>query len=165
MKKKHIIISCVLVVGIIFSGLALADSQRTGHRKGLEFKQHHKGGGLQLLAVYQEKNLRVKVLSEMTEVSEEAIQLKLKDQRMGSVMQEMNINRQAFGNAMQVKVKKRIKQAAADGNITSEQEKAILSKIENRTKRRELMSKLIEKGIEDRTITRDEARMLMRKQR
>ena len=84
---------------------------------------------------------------------------------MGTIIQEMNINRQTFGNAMQVKVKERIKQAAADGNITSEQEKEILSKIENRTKRRELMSKLIEKGIEDGTITRDEARMLMRKQR
>ena len=165
MKKKHIIISCILVVGIIFSGLALADSQRTGHRKGLGFKQHHKGGDLQLLAGYQQKNLRVQVLSEMTKQSVEAIQLKLKDQRMGTIMQEMNINRQAFGNSMQVKVKKRIKQAAADGNITSEQEKEILSKIENRTKRRELMSKLIEKGIEDGTITRDEARMLMRKQR
>ncbi len=165
MKKKHIIISCVLVVGIIFCGLALADSQRTDHRKGLGFKQHHKGGGLQLLAGYQQKDLRVQVLSEMTEQSVKAIQLKLKDQRMGTIMQEMNINRQAFGNAMQVKVKKRIKQAAADGNITSEQEKEILSKIENRTKRRELMSKLIEKGIEDRTITRDEARMLIRKQR
>ena len=165
MKKKHIIISCVLVVGIIFCGLALADSQRTGHRKGLGFKQHHKGGDLKLLAGYQQKNLRVQVLSEMTGQSVEAIQLKLKDQRMGTIMQEMNINRQAFGNAMQVKVKERIKQAAAAGNITSEQEKEILSKIENRTKRRELMSKLIEKGIEDGTITRDEARMLMRKQR
>ena len=165
MKKNHIIISCVLVVGIIFSGLALADSQRTGHRKGHGFKQHQKGGDLQLLAGYQQKNLRVQVLSEMTGVSVAAIQLKLKDQRMRSVMQEMNIDRRAFGNAMQVKVKERIKQAVADGNITSEQEKEILSKIENRTKRRELMSKLIDKGIEDGTITRDDARMLMRKQR
>ena len=101
----------------------------------------------------------------MTGQSAEAIQLKLKDQRMGTIMQEMNINRQAFGNAMQVKVKERIKQAAVDGNITSEQEKEILSKIENRTKRRELMSKLIEKGIEDGTITREEAQMLTRKKR
>jgi len=75
MKRKHIIISCVLVFGIIFSGLALADSQRTGHRKSLGFKQHQKGGGLQLLATYQEKNLRVKVLSEMTGVSVKTIQL------------------------------------------------------------------------------------------
>ncbi len=82
MKKKHIIISSILVVSIIFSGLALAESHRTGHRKGLGFKQHHKGGGLQLLAGYQHKNLRVQVLSEMTGQPVEAIQLKLKDQRM-----------------------------------------------------------------------------------
>jgi hypothetical protein len=165
MKKKHIIISCVLVVGIIFSGLALAESQRSGHRKGLGFKQHHKGGGLQLLAAYQHKNLRVQVLSEMTGQPVEAIQLKLKDQRMRSVMQELNIDRQAFRAAMQAKERDRIKQAVADGSITPEQEKEILAKMETHSKRRELMSRLIEKGIEDGTITRDEARMLMRKQR
>jgi hypothetical protein len=167
MKKKHIIIiiSCVLVVAIIFSGLAIADSQRTGHRKGLGFKQYHKGGGLQLLAGYQQKNLRLQVLSEMTGQSVEAIQLKLKGQRMRSVMQESNIDRQALREAMQAKVRERIKQAVTDGSITPEQEKEILAKMETHSKRRELMSKLIEKGIEDGIITRDEARMLMRKQR
>jgi len=164
-KKPIIIISCVLVVGIIFSGLALADSQRTGHRKGLGFKQHHKGGGLQLLAGYQQKNLRLRVLSEMTGQSVEAIQLKLKDQRMRSVMQELNIDRQALREAMQAKERERIKQAVTDGSITLEQEKEILAKMETYSKRRELMSKLIEKGIEDGIITLDEARMLMRKQR
>ena len=163
MKKKHIIISCVLVVSIIFSGMALADSQRAGHRGGFGYKQHHKGGGLQLLAGYQQKNLRVQVLSEMTGQSVEAIQLKLKDQRMRSVMQELNIDRQAFRDAMQAKERERIKQAVSDGSITPEQEKEILAKMEMHSKRRELMSKLIEKGIEDGTITRDEARMLMHK--
>jgi hypothetical protein len=165
MKKKHIIISCILVAGIIFSGLALADSHRTGHRKGLGFKQHHKGGDLQLLARYQQKNLRVQVLSEMTEQSAAAIQLKLKDQHMRGVMRELNIDRQAFRDAMQAKERARIQQAVSDGSITPEQEKEILAKIENRNKRRELMRKLLEKGIEDGTITRDEARMLMHKRR
>ena len=165
MKKNHTIISCVLIVGIIFSGLALADSQRTGHRKGHGFKQHHKGYGLQLLAGYQQKNLRVQVLSELTGQSVEAIQPKLKDQGMRSVMQELNIDRQAFRDAMQAKERAQIQQAVTDGSITPEQEKEIFAKIENRNKRRELMSKLIEKGIEDGTITRDEARMLVRKQR
>ena len=167
MKKKHIIIiiSCVLVVGIIFSGLAIADSQRTGHRKGLGFKQYHKGGGLQLLAGYQQKNLRLQVLSEMTGQSVEAIQLKLKGQRMRSVMQESNIDRQAFRDAMQAKVRERVQQAVTDRSIAPKQEKEILAKMETHSKRRELMSKLIEKGIEDGIITRDEARMLMRKQR
>ena len=165
MKKKHIIISCVLVVGIIFCGLALADSQRKGHRKGLGFKQHHKGDGLLLLAGYQQKNLWAQVISEMTGQSVETIQLKFKDQHMRSMMQELNIDRKAFRDAMQVKERERIKQAVTDRSITSEQEKEILAKIENYTKRRELMSMLIKKGIEDGTITQEEAQMLMRKQR
>jgi polyhydroxyalkanoate synthesis regulator phasin len=165
MKKKHTIISCVLIVGIIFSGLALADSQRTGHRKGHGFKQHHKGYGLQLLAGYQQKNLRVQVLSELTGQSVEAIQLKLKDQGLRGVMQELIIDRQEFRAAMQAKERARIQQAVTDGSITPAQEKEILAKIDNRNKRRELMRKLIEKGIEDGTITRDEARMLMHKRR
>jgi hypothetical protein len=128
MKKKHIIISCVLVVGILFCGLTFADSQGTGRRKGPEFKQQHNGGGLQLLAEYQQKNLRVQVLSEMTEQSVEAIQLKLKDRPMRSVMQELNIDRQAFRDAIQTKRRERIKQAGADGSITPEQGNEILAK-------------------------------------
>jgi hypothetical protein len=164
MKKKHIIISCVLVVGIIFSGIALADSQRAGHRKGFGFKQHHKGGSLMLLAGYQQKNLWLQVLSEMTGQSIEAIRLKLKNQHMRSLMQEFSIDRQAFRDAMRAKETERIKQAVAEGSITPEQEKEIFATIENYTKRHELMHKLIEKGIEDGTITREEARMLIRKQ-
>jgi polyhydroxyalkanoate synthesis regulator phasin len=97
--------------------------------------------------------------------SEEALRLKLKDQGLRNVMQELNIDRQAFRDAMQAKERERIKQAVTDGSITPEQEKEILAKIENHNKRRELMSKLIETGIEDGTITRDEARMLMHKRR
>ena len=164
MKKKHtIIISCILAAAFILSGLALADSQKTGYRKGFGHKQHHKGSGLQLLAKYQQKNLMVQVLSEMTEQSVEAIQLKLEDQRTRSLMQEFNIDRQSFRDAMQAKEKERIKQAVANGSITSDQEKEILAEMEIRSKRRALMKKLIEKGIEDGTITQDEARMLMHK--
>ena len=96
MKKKHIIISSILVVGIIFSGLAFADSQRSGHRKGFGHKQHHNGSSLHLLAKYQQKNLMVKVLSEMTKQPVEAIRNKIKEQRLRTVMQELNIDRQAF---------------------------------------------------------------------
>jgi polyhydroxyalkanoate synthesis regulator phasin len=165
MKKKHIIISCVLVVGIVICGLALADSQRTGQRRDFGFKRLHTGGDLQLLAEYQQKNLRVQVLSEMTGQSVESIQLKLKDYGMRSAMQELNIDRQAFRAAVHAKEQTLIKQAVVDGSITPEQQKEILAKIENRTKRRELMGKLIEKGIEDGTITREEARMLLHKRR
>ena len=166
MQKKHtVIISCVLVVGIAISGLAFADSQGKGNRHGFGSKQRHKSGGLTLLAKYQYKNLKAQVLSEMTRQPVEAIQAKLKGQRSYAVMQELNIDRQAFRAAMQEKVRKQIKQAVKNGTITPEQEKEILEKMDNRSKKRELMSRLVEKGVADGTISQEEAQMLMRKKR
>ena len=165
MKKKHIIVSCFLVISIIISGVAFADSQRKGDRQGFGFKHHHKGSGLMLLAKYQQKNLMVQVLSEMTGQSGEAIQAKFKEKGMHAVKQELNVDRQAFRTAMQVKIRERVKQAVADGTITPEQEKEVLEKMENRSKKREIMSRLIEKGVDDGTITQEEAKMLMRKPR
>jgi hypothetical protein len=173
MKKKHtIIISCVLVASIIFFGLAFAESQRKGDRQGFGFKQRHKSGGLMLLAKYQQKNLKVEALSEMTGQPVDTINAMIKEQRMRALIQELNIDRQAFRDLMQSKVSERVKQAAANRSITPEQEKEILAKMELRSKRRELkikrrelMSKLVENGIKDGTITQDEALMLKRKPR
>jgi hypothetical protein len=162
MKTKHIIISCILAAGIIVSGMAFADG--FGHRgqRGNGFLRPQKTSGLMLLVKYQQKNLMVQTLSEMTGQTIEAVAAKLKDQRMHSVMQELNIDRQAFRKAMQAKVSEQIKQAAANGTITPEQQKDILTKMDNRFKRCELMSQLVEKGIEDGTITQEQAQMLMR---
>jgi hypothetical protein len=165
MKTKPIVISCILAAAIIISGLAFADG--IGHRgqRGTGFHRSHKAFGLMLLVKYQQKNLMVQTLSEMTGQPVEAVAAKLKDQRLHTVMQELNIDRQAFRTTMQAKVNERIKQAAANGAITPEQQKDILTKMDNRSKRRELMSQLVEKGIEDGTITQEQARMLMRKPR
>ena len=166
MKKKHIlIVICVLFAGIISTPAVLADSHPKNYRRNFGFKQHHKSGGLQLLARYQQKNLKIQVFSEMAGQPEEAIRLKLKDQRMRSLMRELNIDRRAFRAAMQARVREQISQAAADGSITVEQEKEILGILETRAKRAELMSRLIEKGLEDGTITAAEAQMLMPKRR
>ena len=163
MKTKHtIIISCVMVVGIILSGLAFANEQANGSRQGFGYKQRHKGGGLMLLAKYEQKNLAVQVLSELSGQSTKTIRKKLKEQRMRTLMQELNIDREAFRTAMQAKVGERIKQAVANGTITADQEKEILAKMENRSKQRELMKQLIEKGIEDGTITQEDAQTLLR---
>ena len=165
MKTKHIIISCILAAGIIVSGMAFADG--FGHRgqRGTGFQRPQKTSGLMLLVKYQQKNLMVQTLSEMTGQTVEAVAAKLKNQRMHTVMQELKIDRHAFRTAMQAKVSERIKQAAANGTITPEQQKDILTKMDNRSKRRELMSQLVEKGIKDGTITQEQAQMLMRKPR
>ena len=60
-------------MGMVLSGPVFADSQGKGDRQGFGFKQRHKGGGLMLLAKYQQRNLMVQVLSEMTGQSTEAI--------------------------------------------------------------------------------------------
>jgi hypothetical protein len=166
MKTKHtMIISCVLAVGIILSGLAFADSQGKGSRQGSGYKQRHNGGSLMMLAKYQQKNLAVQVLSELSKQSTEAIGTKLKKQRMRSVMQELGIDRETFRTAMRIKAIELIQKSAESGTITPEQAKDILEKMESRSKRRELMSQLVEKGISDGTITREDAQMLLHKRR
>ena len=166
MKKiQTIIVASVLVMGMALSGPVFADNQGKGQRPGLGFQQRHKGGGLMLLAKYQQRNLMVQVLSEKTGQSTETVNTKLKEQGMRAVMQELNIDRQALRAALHAKVSECVKQAVADGSITQEQQKDILEKMENRSKRRELMSRLIEKGIEDGTITQEQAQTLIRKPR
>ena len=166
MKKiQPIIVASFLVMGMVLCGPAFADGQGKGDRQGFGFKQRHKGGGLMLLAIYEQKNLAVQVLSDLTKQSAEAVSAKLKEQGMRAVMQDLNVDRQVFRNAMKAKVNERIRQAAVNKSITPEQEKEILTKMENRSKRRELMSQLIEKGIKDGTITQEDAQMLLRKRR
>ncbi len=164
MKTKHtIIISCVLVVGIILSALAFAGGHGKSDRQDFGFKQRHKSSGLMLLAKYQQKNLMVQVLSKLTGQSIEALSTKLKEQGMRSVMQELGIDRETFRAAMRIKAIELIQKSAESGTITPEQAKDILAKMENRSKRRALMSQLIEKGIADGTITQEDAQMLLRK--
>lgn len=166
MKTKcTVILSCVLAVGIVFSGLALADDAAKGRHRGFGFKRHHSSAGLMLLAKYQQKNLIVQTLSEMTGESAEAIEIQLKDQRMRTVMEELDVDREAFRAAVRAKIRQRINSAAASGSITAEQEKEILEKMESRSQRRELMSRLVEKGVADGTITQEQAQLLMRKSR
>ena len=162
---QTIIVASVLVMGMVLCGPAFADSQGKGDRQGFGFKQRHNGGGLMLLAIYEQKNLAVQVLSDLTKQSAGAISAKLKEQGMRAVMQGLNVDRHAFLNAMKAEVNERIRQAAVNKSITPEQEKEILIKMENRSKRRELMSRLIEKGIEDGTITQEDAQMLLHKRR
>lgn len=166
MKKiQTIIVASVLVMGMVFCGPAFAGSQGKGDRRGFAVSQRHKGGGLMLLARYQQINLVVQVLSEMTGQETEAISTKLKQQRMPTVMQELDIDLEEFRAKIQAEVRNRVEQAAKNGTITAAQEQEILTNMENRSKRREVMQQLIEKGIEDGTITQEQAQMLRPKRR
>jgi len=163
--KLTIIISCALVAGIIISGLAFADIMGSRGQRGAGFHRPHKDFTMTLLARYQQENLAVQALSDMTGQSVEAIEAKLKDQHMRTVMQEFNIDRQAFRTAMRIKFIDLIQKSAKVGTITPEQARDILAKMKSRSQRQELMSQLIEKGIQDGTITQEQAQMLMHKPR
>jgi Spy/CpxP family protein refolding chaperone len=164
MKKiQTIIVASVLVMGMVLSGAAFADSQGKGDRHRFGFNPRHTGGGLVLLAKYQQRNLMVQVLSEMADKTPDAISTKLKEQGMRAVIQELNIDRQAVRAKMREKVNARVNQAVENGTITTGQAKEILANMENRSRRREVMKQLIEKGLEDGTITQEQAQMLMRK--
>ena len=111
MKTKHTLISIVLAAGIIISGLAFAsDWGNRGSRKA-GFHRPHKAFALMLLVKYQQKNLMVQTLSEMTDQSVESLETQLKDQRMHTIMQDLDIDREAFRTAMQAKISQRVKKS------------------------------------------------------
>jgi hypothetical protein len=163
--KRTTIIICVLAAAIIICGLAFAGDWGNRARRGSGFHRPHRDFALTLLVKYQQKNLMVQTLSDISGQSIEAIQTKLEDQRMGSVMRELNIDRQAFHTAMRIKSIELIQKSAESGTITPEQAKGIIEKMKNRSQRRELMSLLIEKGVNDGTITTAQAQMLSGKPR
>jgi polyhydroxyalkanoate synthesis regulator phasin len=166
MKTKNTaIIICVLATAIIISGLAFAGDWGNRGRRGAGFHRPHGDLALSLIVKYQQKNLMVQTLSDISGQSIEAIQTKLKDQRMGTIMRELNVDRQAFHTAMRIKSIELIQKSAESGTITPEQAKEIIEKMKNRSQRRELMSQLIEKGVKDGTITTAQAQMLMGKSR
>jgi polyhydroxyalkanoate synthesis regulator phasin len=166
MKKILTIVAAgALAMGIVISGMALATGPGDRPQRGFGFQGPRENQTLMQLTHYQHQNIKSQVLSELSGQSAEAINQKLKSQRMRAVIEELGIDRQAFRSAMQTKINNLIKQAAADGTITAEQEKAIFEKMENHANRREIMSRLIEKGIEDGTITQQQAQTLMRKPR
>jgi len=166
MKTKHTtIIICVLTAAIIISGLAFAGDWGNRGRRGAGFHRPHRDFALSFLVKYQQENMMVQTLSDISRQPIDAIQAKLKDQRMGTVMQELNIDRQAFHTAMRIKSIELIQKSTESETITPEQAKDIIEKMKNRSQRRELMSQLIEKGVSDGTITTAQAQMLMGKPR
>lgn len=163
--KLTIIISCALVAGIIISGLAFADIMGNRGQRGSGFHRPHKDFDMMLLVRYQQENMMVQTLSDLTRQSVETIQARLKDQKMRTVMQELNIDREAFHTAMRINFIDLIQKSAKAGTITPEQAKDILAKMKIRSQRRELMNELIEKGLQDGTLTQEQAQMLKHKPR
>lgn len=164
-KNLSIIAISVLLTGVMLSVVATAaDPQGRAHPK-FGHRRHHEDGSLQLLSRYLYENLMAQVLSETTGQPVETINQKLRERHLRTVMEEYGIDRAAFRTALQAKVNTLIKQFAENGYITPEQEKNIAEKMERRAQRHAVMTRLIAKGLEDGTITEEEARILIHKPR
>jgi hypothetical protein len=101
----------------------------------------------------------------MTGQPVETIASKLRDERLPDLLSEYRIDREAFRTTMHTKMKDLVSQLAKIGYLTPQQEKKIVDQMEFRSQRRALMTRLVEKGIADGTITDEQAQLLMRKPR
>jgi hypothetical protein len=164
-KKSTIFVAIHLVLALALSGTVFAAGPP---EQSSRFHRHHGrygDGGAKLLNRYLRENLTVQTLSEMTGQPVETIASKLRDERLPDLLSEYQIDRGAFRTTMQTKMKDFVNQLAKIGYLTPQQEKKIVDQVEFRSQRRALMTRLVEKGIADGTITDQQAQLLMRKPR
>lgn len=162
---RIIILSVALVFTATIFAVAFAEDEPGYGRKGFGKHRAHRESALSLLTRYQVKNLAAQTLSEMSGQPVEVIKQKFSNERPRDVMQELNIDREAFQSSMHEKIRTLVNQAKENGSITPEQEREILAKIEVRVQRRTLMKKLVDKGIADGSITEEQAQILQPKRR
>jgi hypothetical protein len=162
-KKQTIIVVGLLLVGLVLSGATIAAGKWDNANAGFRHHRAHGKDGLSPLTRYMHQNLVVAVLSEMSDQPADTVRQKMQDRHMRGFLEEYNIDRQAFRAAMKVKTTALVQNLAAGKFITLEQAKEFDEKMERRAERRALMNRLVEKGIEDGTITAEQAQDLFRK--
>ena len=162
-KKQTIIVVGVLLVGLVLSGATIAAGKWDSTNPGFRHHRAHGKDGFMPLTRYMHQNLAVAVLSEMSAQPADTVRQKMQDRHMRAFLEEYNIDRQAFRAAMKVKTTALVQNLAAGKFITPEQAKEFDEKMERRAERRALMNRLVEKGIEDGTITAEQAQDLFGK--
>jgi hypothetical protein len=166
MKKTSTISMIILLVfAIALSGTVFAAGPPEQSSRFHRHHGRHGDGGAKLLNRYLRENLTVQTLSEITWQPVETIASKLRDERLPDLLSEYQIDREAFRTTMHTKMKDLVNQLAKIGYLTPQQEKKIVDQMEFRSQRRAIMTRLIEKGIADGTLTDEQAQLLMRKPR
>jgi hypothetical protein len=164
-KTSTISVIILLVFALALSGTVFAAGPPEPSSRFQPHHGRHGDGGAKLLNRYLRENLAVQTLSEMTGQPVETIALKLHDDRLPDLLSEYRIDREAFRTTMHAKMKDLVNQLAKTGYLAPQQEKEIVDRMEFRSQRRAIMTRLVEKGIADGTITEEQAQLLMRKPR
>jgi hypothetical protein len=149
-KMQKIVVVGALLINLSLLGLANAAAP-----------PYHRGGGPDVLGKYLMENQMAQVLSEITKQPVETMRLKLKGEHLRDVLHEYKIDPEAFHNAMSIRMAALVNGLEKTGYITSDQRKDIIEKMESRAQRHALMKRLIEKGIKDGTITKEQSQLLL----
>jgi hypothetical protein len=165
MRRKPIsVVILTVVLAITFIGVGIAAELTERAFAGSEHRRH-RDGGLKSLSRTIHQNMAVQVLSEISGQPVEKIREQVEGKRLRAVLDDYNIDRQVFQTAMRSKNDELIRSLVESGYITATQQKNITEKMDRHLQRRELINRLIEKGIEDGTITSEQALVLSHKRR
>lgn len=164
-KSRKTLILSVLMIASLIGGTVFAAGFGAGAPGEGRTDRPGGGRGPGLLMRHLFANQAAEVLAEITGQPAETFRQKIQDRQLRAVFAEHRIDREAFRGAMREKSVVRLRQITEIGMITPEQEKEILARMEGNTERRALMRRLIEKGLEDGTITPEQTRMLLKRPR
>lgn len=149
-KMQKIVVVGALLINLSLLGLANAAAPPC-----------HRGGGPDVLGKYLMENQMAQVLAEITKQPVKTMRLKLKGEHLRDVLHEYKIDPEAFHNAMSIRMTALVNGLEKTGYITSDQRKDIIEKMGSRAQRHALMKRLIEKGIKDGAITKEQSQLLL----
>ncbi len=152
MATLFLIAAWVLTPGIIFA----FDKNEKSHNRSHQ-PQPRSDKPLGLMTKFIHEGMVLQSLSRITGQSDESLEKELKEKNLKDVLGEYGIDRKIFHEEMAVRMKNLIRKAGECELINQEQASIILQKMEEHTSRDMILKKLIEKGIEDKTITTEEA--------
>jgi hypothetical protein len=169
-KVRMLVLNSALFLGIILSGTGCAAGP-PDHPPRMGGPGGRQGGGdPMLLARAVQKNIMAQALSQLTGQPADSLEEKLKERQLPALLDEYRIDRKAFHDAMRVKMSALVRLLTGNGYLSETDGEKVLEQSQEgdrpagrgdeMAKRREIMSRLIKKGLADGTITRQEAELL-----
>lgn len=106
------------------------------------------------------QNFAAQVISELTFQAVGDVKQRLREDRLPDVLKRYGVDPEMFHSAMQTRMLSITRQLAEKGFISADQEKEITDQVEKRAKAHAVIKRLIEKAIQDGSISQEEAQML-----
>lgn len=164
-KTLSIIAISVVLVGLAFYVAATAANPQDQANPGSGHQRMLAKSGPGLVMRYVRENMAAQALSEITKQPVDTIRAKLQKERLPAVLAEYQVDRKAFSDAMHVKVQDLWGKLVESNYLTVDQRNQLIARMDEYAQRRALMKSLIDKAINDGTITPEQAQMLLKRPR